>query len=108
MDKPSQIKSFLKVKVTYYNSEPLVYAMFDNNSKWHLLTTKTNDVDDNNVTFIIDRELRKAKSIKIRLESAARPIQSGVNSDGTSHFIGLHDTEVDSVGIVFRAIEMPK
>ena len=56
----------------------------------------------------IDRELRKAKSIKIRLESAARPIQSGVNSDGTSHFIGLHDTEVDSVGIVFRAIEMPK
>ena len=98
MEHETQLKSFIRVKITYYNSKPFVYAMFDNDGDW----IKLDNWDANNTYVSIPRDedalekygrkLRKAKSIKIKLKS-------NVN------VFNIYDTEVDNVGIVYRTRE---
>ena len=94
MEQTSQKKSFIRVKITYYNTKPVVYAMFDNNKSWVMLDTW----DNNNEYVTIPKELRKANSIKIKLMSAS-------NNWATFSSQGFHDTEVDSVSIIYRSRE---
>ena len=95
MDEESQLKSFIRVKITYYNTKPVVYAMFDNNKNWIILDSW----DESNNYVNIPKEFRRAKTIKIKLTSAS-------NNWATSSNQGFHDTEVDSISIVYRTREM--
>ena len=98
MENVSQLKTFMKVKLTYYNTRPFVYAMYDNNGTWE----KLDDWDSKNETLkipkvpvldeegnIIKYKPRKANTIKIKVKSA-------------KNIYKVHDTEVDSIAIVYR------